>query len=335
MESLPITESSSEFGVYTGVWINWSHSQTLGRTLTLNRRDGDLLIAFVALFVTIVGTSFWRVTCFAIHYYYSSEAPQDGVHHQRQAILRNAANGASGLWHLIQSVWAWRKNGTRPVTRVFPVILCAAFCVCAFGAASGFSSKVSTSMGNEVLISSSAFGIPDRTNLSAVDILTTQYPLTARQVISYTTYAQQCYTNESDIASCGAFVKPHLASQIIRNSSCPFAPKICHSDSKNIYLDTGLLDIHDDFGMNVPSNQRFQLRTTTHCAPLKTEGYKEHIPATKDTAPDGSQYMESAYTKYNYGRSLISGNATNATYEYPDRSPIASGSKGIQSYTIE
>jgi hypothetical protein len=37
--------------VYLGVWTNWSRGQVMGSTLTLDRRNGSLLIAFLAFFV--------------------------------------------------------------------------------------------------------------------------------------------------------------------------------------------------------------------------------------------------------------------------------------------
>lgn len=333
MEPLSITESSPDSRVYTGVWINWSHGKFFGRTLTVKRQDGDLLIAFVALFVTVVGTSFWRISCFAIHYYYSSEAPQDGVYHQRQAILRNSANSASGLWHLVRTVWAWRKNGTTTVTRVCPVIAHAVLCLGVFGAASGFSSKVSTSVGNEVLISSARFGVPNTTNLPNIDMMTKVFPLRSKQLRSYNRYAEQCYTNQSSLAGCDTFVKPYLASQVNRNAHCPFKSHICRSHNQNILLDTGLLDISDDFGMNVPPSQRFQFRVVTHCAPLKTEGYKKSFPVMEKSLPEADTNYKTipAYVEYVYGHSLLAGNSTHV---YPD-SALSLENRENPTYTIK
>ena len=77
-------QSVTNDDVYLGLWINHSYGKIRGVTLTLTRRDGGLLIAFFALFVTIAGTEFWRISCFAIHHLLSSEHPRDGIYHQRQ-----------------------------------------------------------------------------------------------------------------------------------------------------------------------------------------------------------------------------------------------------------
>ncbi|KAH7030477.1 hypothetical protein B0J12DRAFT_745123 [Macrophomina phaseolina] len=67
--------------IHLGTWTNRSRGPVLGATLTLTRRDGALT-AFVALFVTIVGTSSWRFSCLAANYIYSTEAPRDGPYHK-------------------------------------------------------------------------------------------------------------------------------------------------------------------------------------------------------------------------------------------------------------
>lgn len=62
-----------------------------------SRSDGGLLSSFIALFVTFSGTCFWRLACFVLHLRFSSYRPEDGLYHQRQAILRNAASGIGPL----------------------------------------------------------------------------------------------------------------------------------------------------------------------------------------------------------------------------------------------
>jgi hypothetical protein len=83
--------TSHEEDVYTGIWINRSHSAINGATLTLDRRSGAFLIAFLALFVGAAGRNFWKIVRFILHLSFSAESNLDGLHYQRQAILRNAA----------------------------------------------------------------------------------------------------------------------------------------------------------------------------------------------------------------------------------------------------
>jgi len=53
--------------VYIGTWTNWSRGSVLGATLTLTRSNGNLLIAFTAVFVAFISARFWKIACFAIH----------------------------------------------------------------------------------------------------------------------------------------------------------------------------------------------------------------------------------------------------------------------------
>lgn len=102
----------------------------MGATLTLNRVDGNLLIAFTAVFVGVVTERIWRIACVLVSYFskrivrdhatsksfghfrsaqtnnigldtdvgdsrifyrcYSSSEPRDALYHQQQAILRNS-----------------------------------------------------------------------------------------------------------------------------------------------------------------------------------------------------------------------------------------------------
>lgn len=55
--------STVEYSVHLGTWINWSRGRVMGATLTLDRRDGNLLIAFTAVFVGIVTERLWRIAC--------------------------------------------------------------------------------------------------------------------------------------------------------------------------------------------------------------------------------------------------------------------------------
>lgn len=114
-----------------------------GVTLTLTKRDGGLLTALLALFVTVVGKSFWRLFCFAAHTFLSTNTPQDGLYHQRQAVLRNADGTLVGLRSLMQLAWRWRGRSPRLWIRIIPFICISAFLMSGFYIASLFSSQVS------------------------------------------------------------------------------------------------------------------------------------------------------------------------------------------------
>lgn len=260
----------------------------MGATLTLKRSDADFLIAFTAFFIAFVSTRTWRVLCFCYHGSFSTSSPQDAVYHQRQAILRNSSSPENGmylLWKLIFTGHHLRRS-----SRTLFSALTAVACIAIFTLAGGFSSRISTSMGNEVLIQSANCGtaVPPSTAVDA-DTLMAFQPYMASKVMDAANHAQQCYLNNYG-PDCSLFVTPRLRSKQNFNASCPFSEEICRSQSGNIRLDSGFVDSHEHFGMNSPPDQRIRWRQVVHCAPLVTAGF---------TSQENSSQ---AFTRYHYGR---------------------------------
>lgn len=48
----------TQIPVFTGIWTNWSHGKVYGATITLSKRDSNLLVAVIALFVAFAGEGF-------------------------------------------------------------------------------------------------------------------------------------------------------------------------------------------------------------------------------------------------------------------------------------
>lgn len=128
--------------IYTGLWINRAHDPISGATLTLNRRSGAFLIAFLALFVGVAGKAFWKIARFLLHSYFSSTAHPDTIYHQRQAILRNAKGAEDAVEDVLHAMLAWRKKAQKSSSRFSPVLLLAFVIVSGFAAA-GMKSRVS------------------------------------------------------------------------------------------------------------------------------------------------------------------------------------------------
>jgi hypothetical protein len=313
--------------IYLGVWTNWSRGKVLGSTLTMTQRNGALLVAFVALFVTFVGARLWRITCFAIHNAYSDTGPQDAVYHHRLAVLRNSDNATAGLVSWYQLLRAWRKVGGRPFRRLLPIALLTALMAVSLTAASLLSSRIASAMGQEVLVRGSC-GVnilghyiagqdknPEVETCPA--FFTVLLPFLAQRLISFSNYALGCYSNSIETHGCNTFVKDRLHFTSNRSASCPFPGDVCRLTDGNLFLDTGYLNSHFDFGMNARPEERFLYRRTTHCAPLVIEGYKSFV----NFSDSG---INQPYTQYSYGPAVaMRGARSNATYSYPisQRSP--------------
>jgi hypothetical protein len=80
----------ADSSIYTGVWVNWSKGAIAGATLTTSASHGKYLLAFLALFVGMVGSHMWGITCFCLHQFMSKNEPRDGLHHQLRLLLRSS-----------------------------------------------------------------------------------------------------------------------------------------------------------------------------------------------------------------------------------------------------
>ncbi|KAF2745591.1 hypothetical protein M011DRAFT_478755 [Sporormia fimetaria CBS 119925] len=318
-----------EPAVYTGVWTNWSKGKVLGTTLTVNQRDSNLLVAFLALFASYAGTSFFRISCFALHHFYSSKAPRSVLYHQRQAILRNAYSGASAAAALAQLLWTGRvysrKRGL--LRQTLPLLVFGVAITVAFFFASLYSSRISELTGDEVMIVNPTAHLwstqPDvKYDEDLMYNVVNQY--ISKRWNAYANYAQTCYDDDNRRGGdCNFYYKPRLYTKIDRNASCPFTSGICRSASKNLKIDTGYLDTHADLGLNTPPSQRLQFRQVLHCAPISTDGYAIAVNAT------------TSRVDYHYGR--IVGQDSDVTYsQLSDRDDSNPGALRLEqpSYSV-
>jgi hypothetical protein len=111
--------------IYKGFWINQSLGTVRGATLTLDRQAGGLIITFLALFIAAAARSFWKITRFLVYANGSNLSNQDGVYHQRQAILRNQSLALDAVLDLCRLSYVWRDRAKGSQQRILPVVLIA------------------------------------------------------------------------------------------------------------------------------------------------------------------------------------------------------------------
>lgn len=311
--------STTDIPAHIGIWTNWSRGHIVGTTLTLTHRDGALLTAFLAVFITFVGTSFWRIASFILHQFLSSRRSADGLYHQAQAVLRNSANASAGLIRLLEISWAWRSKTARPLYRMIPLLTAIAISIAAFAVASIFSAQISSAMGDEILISSKLCGLPFNGDPSVVDermVDTIYRPYNAKQISAYANYVRTCYTNVSHAQGCNSFIKRQLSRITDRNASCPFERSLCRRQDQNIKLDTGYLNINSELGVNFPAHLQSSIRYTLHCAPLATSDYKQVFNFSSDIA----------YMRLFYGQKHTKNNSEAGSPDYTYEAQIISPS---------
>lgn len=207
----------------------------------------------------------------------------------------------STLWTSLQLAWCWRAVSNGYLARILPTIVFAASAFCAFTIAGGFTSSISSAIGNDVLIDGSQCGLVEADAVTSYT-LPAIWPWWSQLVNNAANYAQQCYSSTATgTLDCTTFVKSRLQFTSDFNASCPFSDDICRSKDSNVLLDTGLIS-SDDLGLNLPRDQRMFYREVLQCAPLMTDGFKSLA---------STEYNN--YTRYWYGKSRAAG--VNWTYE--------------------
>lgn len=239
----------------------------MGKTITTDTKTGAIVIAILAVCTTLASSHLWHIVTFAIHQARADGKSHEGLFRQQQALLRTLPAPSSLMADSFKLFVTWRKT---PASRsnlggsVMHFSVALLFTVGSL-VASIFSSLAVTSANIEVLVKSPYCGliglkdgnqIPDSTYFGKVLDVSTQH-------------ADECYQDGVSVPSrCNVFVQPRIPITM-ENTSCPFSPEMCASPT--VTFDSGLLDLNDHFGMNLPSQDRIKLRRRTSCAILNTE----------------------------------------------------------------
>jgi hypothetical protein len=293
--------TSLSINIYTGVWTNWARGPIYGATLTLSQGNGSILTAFLAVYVAMVGHSFWRITRFALHQYrvLHSNVANDVLHFQSQAILRNTGGAADAIWELCRLCSAWKNRSRSPILRCCELIVPAALVIAGFGVAAIFSTQITKSVPSTVLVQSEGCGYWDRDDMDDAEYSTKLQNST----INAASYSRACYGNGTfkDRGECRVLPKQEIQFHQSEVPSCPFQ-SLCDSFTPGVVFDTGEQDTCLALGINAPNKDRVLLRRRTECTILNvTSPYFGTMPGK------GAQSNES-YEAYYLGGSVYSDN---------------------------
>jgi hypothetical protein len=281
--------------IYLGFWIDQSAGTVLGSTLTTTSRAGNLMIAFLALFVSVAGSASWGILRFTYHQSRSTTESRDGLHHQQQAILANSTSATRALWQLAYLPWVWRSSSERPYERSIVPLLIAMPVVLVFAVAGLFSSRV-ISASNFVLVSGNNCSIWNY-NLTGQGALTSFSINNTRDLaieadfvyardlsLSSLHYARSCYIGGLEGNPTSGTCDYYPASAInwkTSSGACPFDPSICaESGNGSLVLDTAL-DSLKDLGFNTEPEDRITYHKRLVCSPLNTTSYRN--PCVNET----------------------------------------------------
>lgn len=256
--------------VYYGSWINWSRGKYDGATITLTPRNAGILVAFMAIFVSVAGGSLWRIIAFVLHQQRVAKDPRDGLHYQQQVILRNTATPGVASWQLLWLVPSWRTISRRPLCKSLPVVLLAVLNLLAFFTAGVLVAEVTRNAGTEVLVRSANCGNWTIDDTRLVYGFTTK---TQNDTVSAATYARACYGGPSDALECNQFKVKALPYSISEMDPCPFDKEMCLKKFPVLSFDTGNISSHEHLGVNAQRKDRILYRRKTSCALIVDQGF--------------------------------------------------------------
>ncbi|KAK2005729.1 hypothetical protein LZ32DRAFT_671261 [Colletotrichum eremochloae] len=289
------------YQIYTGVWTDWSLGRVRGATITLSARDGALLLAFIAIFVTVIAARLWRVITFICHQVLASDGKHDGLYYQRQFILRNIPAPVPASWLFLQQAWHWRGRAARPILRTMPWAVFGLFYAVILGLAAIFSSKISDSATEYRLLAATACGIFVPKDRDAFQ-QKSAYDNSLAAI-----YARQCY-GDSSPTSCSTLPVPSIR-WTNESVECPFADIVCMG-SRSFAMKTELIDSHTHMGINQPLHNRVYYQRETECSPLISQrGFSRFVNGSE---AEEFGWDDNVLIKYFYGNV----NSNNYTYIY-------------------
>ena len=301
--------------IYTGPWVDWSRGPILGSTITLSARSASVLAAFLALFVTIVGSSLWRILSFTIHQCSASPEAKDGLHHQHQLIFRNTGSPFEATKSFTETAWHWRRTGRKAWSRSLPLALFALAFLLAFGAASILTSLVTRAAGAQRLLVSNNCGYWSFDPTATLEQRTiAMQNKDLNDTLLAATYARECYDQDVGLNKlrCSMYTKQAI-NWTSTNADCPFDQSIC-SVAHALKMDTGLIDSHFNLGINAPPSGRVGFRKVTTCSPLRVDD--DYVSVVTSTGNDSLGVEGDRIREYHYGTIGAASIASNATYLY-------------------
>ncbi|KAH7418542.1 hypothetical protein BKA64DRAFT_202525 [Cadophora sp. MPI-SDFR-AT-0126] len=319
--------STTDLNVHLGVWTNWAKGSSEGRTLTLTTQNGTILIAALALFVSVAASQSWGMLSFFVHQLRTTRKPHYGMHFQQQTTLRNHGSPLATVWQLVKISWAWRSQSVGSFKKSIGLVVLGLVYLMMFGAASVFSSRVATTS-NEILVRSPNCGIWTLSaDMSGDFEQMTDFNVHQRVNADLSkSYVRDCLSGYQSSPECNIFKQRAIPYLSRNNATCPFSPEMClGAPNTALNLDSTLLDSSHDFGINSLPKDRVSYRKVATCAPVTTDGYIES--GESHFKGRGYNYTAAYYGTNNMMNSSrdMYGGLDNATYVHTDYKSLQLG----------
>ena len=237
---------------YLGFWVNHSRGLIFGSILTVSHQSGFYLIAFLALFVRLVGAHLWSIICFILHQVRTTSDASDGLHHQHQFLLRNSQSNTSFIWLLTKVAWGWRSAARHGYTRTLPLLGLAITHLVLITAAAFFSSQVASTSNLVLIKESPACGYlryPSYVNTLAETKQAIEWQIASKSSSKWALdYVSECYNGTSSSTLCNSLVRRTIELNST-SADCPF-PNATICLDNGFRTDTGYINSAKHLGIN-------------------------------------------------------------------------------------
>lgn len=276
------TSSMSEIEtplIHHGIWTDLSRGSTMGNTITTDARTGTLLIAITAVLCSLATSHLWHLITFGLYQYRADGKPKDALLRQQQAILRTFPAPSTVLAEFTKLYFSWRPSKNHsPAARMLPILVFTALFTVATVVAGIFSSYIVDTTNILVLVQSPSCGGVDFTMADVGQALTNNYSLLVHSLAA--PMVQDCYDSPAPTSpSCRVYSKPRILFDVKRDD-CPWNSSTCLvSDQPAVTMDSGMLDMNEAFGLNLPTKDQVHFRKKTSCAVLSLENRTIIVPS--------------------------------------------------------
>ncbi|KAI3327333.1 hypothetical protein HD806DRAFT_550854 [Xylariaceae sp. AK1471] len=314
--------------IYVGFWTDWSKNDPIrGATITLSSNLIALLVAFLALFVSVATSHLWSLISYMIHY--RRQGVTQGrcclLLRQQQVVFKSGLSAASTIIRLGKLFWVNRSAPSSLKYSWLPILLST---ICAtIGIVAGLYSsriiEISTQI--EVLLNSRSCISLQPIELQALTTASLDNEvLVANQFLeafkSATDYSQQCY-NTTEEKECSLPTIAAINWITDWDAKCPFDEIMCLGPA--MQLDTSRINSNTMLGINSPVKDQVDFRKVTTCAPITQENYtikftNNTLPAPLSYVVPGDEYIAYTYGAANVfsGTNITVGGSVSAMFNY-------------------
>jgi len=281
--------------VKRGMWVNVEDGPVLGRVITADSRTGTLVIAILAIVTTFGTTHLWNIITFSYHQFRVDSRPRDGLFRQQQAILRTRPTAGALVSDWLKLWWAWRHRAENSFGRSVPQLLLGILFTTGTIAVSLSTSYIISASNIQVLVESPLCGpTVELSQRVFYDDFPAAVEYLDRTTSAGFSYADDCYNLSENTATgkCISFIRPNVPFHEDR-VPCPFQNNICAKvDNPALTLDSGLMDLNSQFGLNLPHRDKVKYRRKTTCAVIDVGGRYSRFNDTERKGVERNDYWK-------------------------------------------